>query len=95
MVMTPLLIQKEAIGNLKFPKIEVLTAPEMIARRREMLCKATRLGNILRNKVKIVFEDALSLRMVETTVWATTEHNISLKGGVVIPICRIHQVRII
>lgn len=95
MVMTPLLIQKEAIANLKFPRIEVLTAPDAIARRRTRLLRATRLGNVLRNKVKIIFEDALSLRMVETTIWATTEKNISLKGGVVIPICRIHQVKLL
>jgi len=95
MVSTPLLIQKESIGALRFPLVEVLNSPDAIQRRRDALLRATRLGNILRNKVKIIFEDAMTMRMVETTVWATTEQNISLKGGVTIPICRIHQVRIL
>jgi len=56
------------------------------------LLKATRLGNVLRNKVKIVFEDALGIKAVETTVWATTERNIALKGGTIIPIHRILEV---
>jgi hypothetical protein len=32
---------------------------------------------------------------VETTIWATTDKRIVLKGGVVIPINRIHQVKFI
>jgi hypothetical protein len=30
--------------------------------------------------------------MVETTIWATTDTAIMLKGGVVIPIHRIHSI---
>lgn len=95
MVLSPALIQKEAIGALSFPKGEVLTSEEAIHDRRIALLKATRLGNVLRNKVKIVFEDTKGVHEVETTVWATAERNISLKGGVVIPIERIHQVKIL
>ena len=95
MVADPLLIQKEAVAELSFPGAEVLTMPKQINARREALLRATRLGNILRNKVKIIFEDSLAIRMVETTIWATTERNISLKGGIIIPIHRIHKVRIL
>ena len=95
MVTAPLLIQKEAVAGLSFPGSEVLSIPNEISARREALLRATRLGNILRNKVKIIFEDSLAIRMVETTIWATTERNISLKGGVIIPIHRIHRVKIL
>jgi uncharacterized protein (UPF0248 family) len=50
------------------------------------------LSNLYHNKVKIVFEDREGAKMVETTIWATTDAAIMLKGGVVIPIHRIHSI---
>lgn len=89
------LIEKEKISDLKFPSDEVLKTKEEIAQRRADLEKATTLGNAHRGKIKIIFEDSEGLKKVETTIWATTEKNIILKQGVTIPICRIHQVRLI
>jgi hypothetical protein len=57
--------------------------------------RATALGNVEHNKIKITFEDSEGLKQVETTIWATTDKRIILKGGVVIPIIRIHEVKII
>jgi uncharacterized protein (UPF0248 family) len=90
----PFLVQKEEIANFLFPKDEVLTKPEEIKTRRADLERATTLGNVERGKIKIIFEDNKGVKKVETTVWATTEKNIILKGGIFIPIHRIHQISI-
>lgn len=91
----PVLVQKEEIGNFRFPNHEVLRSGEEIKIRRSNLERATTLGNTERNKIKIIFEDDQALKKVETTVWATTENSIVLKRGVTIPIHRIHEVNII
>ena len=57
--------------------------------------RATTLGNVEQTKIKIIFEDTESIKQVETTIWATTDKRIILKGGVVIPISRIHEVKIV
>ena len=88
-------IKKEDIGNLHFPKKEVLSSKDHKNRRSIKLQNATRLGNIEHYKVKIIFEDSQGLKMVHTTIWATTEKNISLKGGTTIPINRIREINIL
>lgn len=90
----PVLIQKEDIANSRFPATEVLLTPEEIKIRRNDLERCTTLGNIEHYKIKIIFEDAEGLKKTETTIWATTEKRIILKGGVCIPIHRIHQIKI-
>jgi len=57
------------------------------------IIQAMRLGNIERYKVKIIFEDTESIKMVKTTIWAVTERRIVLKRGVVIPVHRIHSIK--
>jgi uncharacterized protein (UPF0248 family) len=91
---SPKLVQKEEIAYFLFPKDEVLKKSEEIKTRRADLERATTLGNVERGKIKIIFEDNQGLKKVETTIWATTEKNIILKGGVFIPIHRIHQISI-
>ena len=88
-------INKEKIKNLRFPKDEVLSSSDQITRRQIKLENATRLGNIEHYKVKIVFQDSEGNKLVHTTIWATTEKNISLKGGVTIPINRIREINIL
>jgi uncharacterized protein (UPF0248 family) len=90
----PLLVQKEEVANLLFPAKEVLSTEDEIKNRRRDLERATTLGNVERGKIKIIFEDRDGLKKVETTIWATTEKNIVLKGGVFIPIHRIHQISV-
>jgi len=89
------LIQKEDIVNLRFPKMEVLKTADERKIRAIKLQNAMRLGNIEHYKVKLVFEDNEDLRMVNTTVWSTTDKNVSLKGGITLPINRIHEVNIL
>jgi hypothetical protein len=91
----PIMVSKESISNLSFPGTEVLKSREEIKNRMLDLERATTLGNVEQTKIKIIFEDTESIKQVETTIWATTDKRIILKGGVVIPISRIHEVKIV
>ncbi len=91
-IVSPIIIEKEAISNLHFPNTEVLFDNDEQKIRTLSLQRAIKLGNNQKRKVKIVFEDDYEIKKVETTIWAVTEKNILLKRGVSIPINRIHQV---
>lgn len=86
------LIDKELIASLNFPKEDVLEDKEDIAERRNDLDRALSLGNLEHVKIKIYFEDDISKKMVETTIWGVTEERVILKQGVVIPVKRIHKI---
>jgi uncharacterized membrane-anchored protein len=88
------LVEKEAVSKLHFPSADVLTAQDAIQKRQEMMRIGIRLGNNHKNKVKIIFEDETGMKQVETTIWEADEKVISLKGGVYIPVNRIHQIKI-
>lgn len=87
-------IEKEEIPQLKFPDKEVLLDTEKIKDRAAELNRALLLGNIEHTKVKIYFESDSTRLIVETTVWGITDKRVLLKQDIVIPIKRIHQVRI-
>lgn len=89
----PQLIEKEIISNLMFPKNEVLNDEHQKKQRIATLEDAMKLGNNHRHKATITFEDSENIKKVETTVWGVTEKWIILKRGMVIPICRVHDVR--
>lgn len=86
------LIEKERIGELKFPVQDVLLSEIDRKTRLEELHRAMALGNLDHIKTKIIFEDDKDLKAVETTIWGVTEYKIILKKGMVIPIHRIHKV---
>lgn len=88
------LIEKEMVGKLKFPHMEVLSDAKSIIERNSELKRALYLGNLEHSKIKIYFEDDVSLKMVETTVWGLTDKRLILKQGVVIPINRVHMISI-
>ncbi|MCB0820424.1 MAG: hypothetical protein KDC13_07360 [Bacteroidetes bacterium] len=88
-------VQKETLKTSVFPREEVLKSRESAEERKNMLERATILSNLYHNKVKIVFEDSDGSKMVDTTIWATTNQAIMLKGGIVIPIHRIHSINLI
>ena len=90
----PVTIDKEEVRDLKFPKEEVLKSSEAISQRKIDLERATVMGNMERNKRRIVFEDTQGLKQIETTIWAVTDKRIILKQGMVIPIHCIHEVKI-
>ena len=92
---TPIIVSKESIAELSFPDTEVLDNAEAISSRLTELERATTLGNIEHNKIKIIFEDNAGVKQVETTIWATTDKRIVLKSGVAIPIHRIHLLKIL
>jgi hypothetical protein len=92
MIQHATLIEKEAISGVKFPRHEVLKNREDILQRNSDLQKAMVLGNMEHNKIRITFETEDGIRVVETTVWAATETEVSLKGGVNIPLHVIYKV---
>lgn len=86
------LIDKELITSLSFPKSDVLENKDEIEARKNDLDRALSLGNLEHVKMKIYFEDDLSKKMVETTIWGVTDSRVILKQGVVIPVNRIHKI---
>ena len=88
--MKPILIEKELIYNLSFveDKSTVNQHPEI----KQQILDATILGNSEHKKVKIVFQDDESVKQVETTIWASGQKFICLKGGKWIPIHRIIEI---
>ena len=89
----PVSIEKEHISGLKFPDNDVLHSKDEIKMRIANLDRAMKLGNIEHNKMKIIFEDSIGKKQVETTVWGVTDIRVILKQGVVIPINRIHEIK--
>lgn len=87
-----MIIDKEFVRDLSFPKDDVLASIEERRQRRMELDRALILGNVDHSKVNIFFSDSEGVKQVETTIWAVTEERIILKSGMVIPIRRIHKV---
>lgn len=85
------IIEKEAITKLHFPEKDVLSDKEDIMKRDVELDRALTLGNLEHSKIKIFFEDDLSKKVVETTIWGVTDKRVILKQGIVIPINRIYK----
>lgn len=90
-IMKPELIEKELISSLSFSqKISVKQHPEVL----KQIEQATILGNSHRSKVSIIFQDDVSVKRVDTTIWAAGTKFICLKGGVWIPIERIVEIKL-
>lgn len=89
----PIPIEKEHVSALHFPSADVLIDAEQKKERHLRLTRALKLGNNSRRKVKILFEDIEGIKRIEATVWALTEKNVAIKGGRMIPIHRIHEVK--
>ncbi|MBL7892285.1 MAG: hypothetical protein JNL63_06625 [Bacteroidia bacterium] len=90
----PVVIEKEEVANLRFPAQEVLVSEDEIKLRRAELDKALKLGNVEHGKIKVVFEDDNGIKQIETTIWGVTDKRIILKHGIVLPIHRIHEIKI-
>lgn len=85
-------IAKEDIPKYHFVTYDVLDTQEARLERKTELEKAMILGNSDHVKYKIFFTTTEGVKEVETTVWATTEDTVTLKGGVVIPITAINRI---
>jgi len=88
--MEPLVIKKELILNLSF--IEDKSTVEQHPNLKQQILNATLLGNNEHKKVKIIFKDDDGVKLVETTIWASGQKFICLKGGSWIPIHRILEI---
>lgn len=88
--MEPLVIKKELILNLSF--IEDKSTVEQHPNLKQQILNATLLGNNEHKKVKIIFKDDNGVKLVETTIWASGQKFICLKGGSWLPIHRILEI---
>lgn len=86
------LINKEDIGSLHFPKDDVLLTAEETKERLKKIERAMHLGNN-KIKVKIIFQDVDGKKVVDTSIWGITEQNIILKGTTIIPIRSIYEIK--
>ena len=85
---------KEDLGQFKFSAEDVLSTDKVGRQSRAYnLLRAERLGNAFHGKVRIIFSTTDDNdRTVETTVWATSDEYVNLKGGVVLPVRAISRV---
>jgi hypothetical protein len=86
------LIDKENIPDYHCVTYEVLESKEAILERNTELQKAMLLGNSEHVKYKIYFTTTDGVKEVETTVWAATDTDVTLKGGIIIPITAINKI---
>ncbi|MDG1915692.1 MAG: hypothetical protein P8I55_14015 [Crocinitomix sp.] len=91
---SPLLVEKEAIANFSF-KNDVRFKQNPILLKK--LKYATGLGNLSKVKFNIDFhsDSESESKSVQTTIWATGNKFICLKGGLWIPIDKIIDIRYI
>ncbi len=88
-----MLVPKEHLpGIISLNPIDVLETDQERKYRARMLYMAMILGNGYKSKVKITFESIDGPRKVETTVWATTDKSVMLKGGISLPVSTIFSV---
>jgi hypothetical protein len=87
-------VQKEDLSQMHFPNEEVLAGELAIDQRRLALERAVVLGNTYKGKTKIVFEDSIGIKQIETHIWGLTDKRVIFKQGIVIPIHRIHEVKL-
>ena len=85
-------IPKEKVGYLSFPTGEVLNSPDEIKLRKFNAQQGLLLGNTVKGKVRIVFEDTESVKQVLTTIWGLTDMHVILKYGLTIPLNRIYSI---
>ncbi|MBP6516053.1 MAG: hypothetical protein KA242_03315 [Chitinophagales bacterium] len=89
-MLAPMMIEKETIDTLTFCEAKLGTKEvESITKK---LFDAMMLGNMDHYKVKISFNTLDGVKEVFTTIWATTDRFIVLKGGRYIPINSIIEV---
>ena len=81
-------------NNYQFPDIEVLDSIAEREKRKDNLYLGMILGTNYKRNVSLVVLTISGMKEIIGTIWATTEHNIILKGGTKIPVKCIKEVRI-
>ncbi len=87
--LNPVLIEKEEIRNLTFPSERIELSKDETSILKKKIRDSMILGNMHKNKSKIIFEDDRGVKEVRTTIWAAGEKYIVLKQGIAIPVHRI------
>jgi hypothetical protein len=87
------ILKKEDLAHVHFTHNEVISDQGQKHLLMSELIRAQSLGNLEKNKVKIIFhlQDGTKGE-VETTVWGVGEHHLMLKGGIHIPIRAIESI---
>ncbi len=86
-------IKKEQISSLAFIGTnDVLDNEVAKSKRKSDLYRAMILGNVYHVKCKLVFVSDDKIYKVDTTVWASTDNYVTLKGGTIIPVNSILEV---
>ncbi|MBI3233121.1 MAG: hypothetical protein HYZ42_03630 [Bacteroidetes bacterium] len=90
--MTNIIIPKEQIGAHQLTPSSQSNNSSFLTRLREDFHRAMLIGNSSQSKVKIELQTINGPIAVETTVWASTDACVVLKGGVNIPFKFINSV---
>ena len=81
-------IEKEKIATLKLVPAEKDNSKKW----KSELDYAVRLGNEHKGKTTITFVSTEGVFQVETTIWSVTDKELSLKGGISIPLTSITDI---
>lgn len=84
----PTKIEKEHVVSLNFLPAEQDNSQKW----KKDLDYAVRLGNEHKGKTTITFVSKEGIYQVETTIWSVTDNELSLKGGIHIPLKSITDV---
>lgn len=84
-----LLVEKEQIKYLNFPKEDILEQREDQELRLSKLKRLISSNNFEKEKVKIFFADDSGLKKIVTTISSITEKSIILKQASIIPLQRV------
>jgi len=87
-------VDKELVQFLTFFENDVLETQMDKMHRSQLLHMAMILGNCFKNKVTIIFKSLEGVNKVNTTIWASTDDSVVLKGGTTIPVKSIMDVKI-
>lgn len=90
--MTNLIIPKEQISAHQLVNGLASNDKNLFIRLKDELYRAMLMGNTTRSKVRIELNTINGPVAVETTVWASTDKHVTLKGGINIPFRYINEV---
>jgi hypothetical protein len=87
------IVEKEQVSAFMPVSHEVLHAPDARNHRMQQLKQFLVGGNQFKVKSWIHFHTLQGIKAVYTTIWTVTDRHVALKGGVVIPVHAISEVR--
>ena len=88
------IIAKEELSHVIFSTEEVLKGPAEIKDRADKLVSAVQQGRFFYKKANLTIGTIDGLKTVHANIWEATDHNVVLMGGITIPVCCIHDVRV-